>query len=401
MARNNRIQAEIEVRADPSATYRMFTNSTLRREWLADEALARPIKDGRIYLAWSDGYQTAGKFRKLEPDRSIRFSWIGTDEKSPTDVKVTLRPIEKGTRVRVTQSGFEDSKSGRKSASDLKAAWESSLENLASVMQDGPDLRITRRPMLGVLLEDEIRSESAAQVGVDHGIRVSSTIEGMGAQKAGLTSGDVIVGLGGKTVRSFADLVVAVSTHRAGDEVEVEFYRNGQPHTASMELSGRQVPDLPDSGPGLAAFVGAIYRRFHDNLVATVEGSTEEEASQSPAESEWSVREILAHLITGEVDAHSQLIEQVEGLERLYDGGGGNSHLRMRISAASYPDTWAMIDAYKRAMAETVGLLDALPADLRRPAFWRIAFGYSDAESHLNEHLEQIKAARAASSQAS
>lgn len=395
MARNNRIQVEAEVAADPMEIYRMFTNSTLLREWLADDALARPIKDGRLYLSWSDGYQTAGRFSKLEPGQSIGFSWNGSDEKGPTDVKVSLKPTEKGTRVRVRHSGFDDSKSGRQSASALKKAWESSLENLASVTVDGADLRITRRPMLGVFVEEEIRSDRASEYGVDHGVRLSGVVDGMGAQRAGLGSGDVIVGLDGRPVRSFADLLVAASAHRAGDEVEVEFYRDGHPHTAPMELSGRQIPDLPDSGSGLAAMVGAMYRRFHDNLVSVLEGITEHEASHSPGDGEWSVREILAHLIAGEVDAQSLLIEQIEGVERLYDGSFGNSDLRMRVSASSYPDTWAMVDAYRRAMAETIGLLDSLPGDLRRSTFWRIAFGYSQGEDHLTEHLEQIKAARA------
>lgn len=395
MARNNRIQVEAEVAADPMEIYRMFTNSTLLREWLADDALARPIKDGRLYLSWSDGYQTAGRFTKLEPGRTIGFTWNASDEKGPTDVKVSLKPTEKGTRVRVRQSGFDDSKSGKKSASALKAAWESSLENLASVTEDGADLRITRRPMLGVLIEEEVTADRSAGHGVDHGLRLSGVVQGMGAENAGLSSKDVIVGLGGRPVRTFADLLAAVSAHRAGDQVEVQFYREGQPHSAPMELSGRRIPDLPDSGPGLAAMVGAMYRRFHDNLVSVLEGITEHEASHSPGDGEWSVREILAHLIAGEVDAQSLLIEQIDSVERLYDGGGRNSDLRMRVSASSYPDTWAMVDAYRRAMAETIGLLDALPQDLRRSTFWRIAFGYSDGESHLNEHLEQIKAARA------
>ncbi|MGH9196545.1 MAG: SRPBCC family protein, partial [Acidimicrobiia bacterium] len=165
MARTTRIQVETEVATDPIQTYRMFTNSTLLREWLADEALASPVEEGRLYLSWSDGYQTAGRFTELEPGRSIGFIWNGTDEKGPTKVKVTLKPIAAGTLVRVRHSGFDDNKTGRRSAAALEAAWESSLENLASVTKDGSDLRITRRPMLGVYVEDEVTADRAAAFG--------------------------------------------------------------------------------------------------------------------------------------------------------------------------------------------------------------------------------------------
>jgi uncharacterized protein YndB with AHSA1/START domain len=394
MARTTRIQVETEVATDPIQTYRMFTNSTLLREWLADEALASPVEEGRLYLSWSDGYQTAGRFTELEPGRSIGFIWNGTDEKGPTKVKVTLKPIAAGTLVRVRHSGFDDNKTGRRSAAALEAAWESSLENLASVTKDGSDLRITRRPMLGVYVEDEVTADRAAAFGIDHGVRLGGVVPGMGAEKAGLSSGDVVVGLGGLPVRNYAEMRVAASAHHAGDVVDVEFYRDKEPQKASMELSGRQIPELPGSAAGVAAMVGETFRRFHDGLVSALEGITEEEAAHSPGEGEWSVREILAHLIIGEVDSQSLIVEEIEGVERLYDGGLGNSHLRTRVSAASYPDTWAMVDALRRAMAETVALLAGMPEDLRRSTFWRIAFGYSDGESHLFEHLDQIKTAR-------
>jgi hypothetical protein len=120
---------------------------------------------------------------------------------------------------------------------------------------------------------------------------------------------------------------------------------------------------------------------------------SEEEASYK-RDGAWSIKENLAHLIADEVDTSARLVEEVEAAERLYDTGFGNSDLRMRVVAASYPDTWAMVDSYRRAMAETVGLLGGLPADVRRSTFWRIAFELSLREDHLNEHLEAIQALR-------
>jgi uncharacterized protein YndB with AHSA1/START domain len=393
MSRATRIEVENHIATDPMQTYRMFTNSTALREWLADQALASAFEKGPIYLSWSDGYQAVGQFTRLRPGEEVGFTWSGYGDPGTTKVKVSLIPDNGGTLVRVRQSGFKDNKAGRNLARALSRAWESSLENLASVMSDGADLRITRRPMLGIFTGEEVTFEKAGELGVDHGVRLEGVVDGMGAQAAGLASGDVLVSLGGAPVRNYAGLVAAVSPHHAGDEVAVEFYRGGEKHSVAMRLSGRPIPDMPRNPADLAAFLGDLYRRFQETLNKSLEGVSEEEAGHK-RDGSWSIKENLAHLLADEVDTHARLVELVERNERLYDGAGGNSDLRMRVSAGSFPDTWAMLDSYRRAMSETVGLIGGLADDLPRSTFWRISFDFSQREDHLNEHLEAIRALR-------
>jgi len=389
-----RIVAEVEVKADPAEVYRMFTNSSALREWLADAALATPRPGGRILLGWNDGYLTTGHFRSMQGSEEVSFSWRGTDESEATRVKVGLRPTDSGTLVKVRHTGFGDSKKSKSAVRALEAAWNRSLENLASVLESGEDLRFTRRPMLGVLVDEEARDSDGAPVGV----KLGGTVDGMGAAAAGITGGDIITSLGGKPVSTFTDLGIAASAHRAGEVVEVGYMRDGVADAVEMTLSGRDIGEVEMTAAGLAVKVGAMCQRFSDVLGGTLEGITDEEANRRPAEGEWSVKEILAHLIIDEGGLHSRVVEMFEGVEAYFDGGFGNSHWRTKVIADSYPDVGSMVDSYRQLMAQTVGLISSIPPEFekRRSNFWRISFPYNEGDSHFDEHIDQIRAAIAA-----
>ena len=83
-------------------------------------------------------------------------------------------------------------------AGEFQQEWEKSLENLAAVLETGEDLRLTRRPMMGIGVSD-FDAEIARQMGVpvSKGIRLDAVVAGMGAEAAGLQPGDVIVRMGG------------------------------------------------------------------------------------------------------------------------------------------------------------------------------------------------------------
>jgi uncharacterized protein YndB with AHSA1/START domain len=389
-----RIVTAVEVKADPSEVYRMFTDSSALREWLADAALSSARPGGRIVLGWNDGYLTAGRFTALKAPEEVSFTWRGTEEPDVTKVKVSLQPTGAGTLVKVRHSGFGNGKKSKATARAMETAWNRSLENLASVLEAGEDLRFTRRPMLGVFVDAEARDAEGAPIGV----KLGGTVDGMGAAAAGLVGGDIVNSLGGRPVRTFTDLGTAASAHRAGDVVEVGFLRDGVADNVQMKLSGREIGEVEMTAPGLAGKVGAMCHRFAEVLAATLEGVTDEEANRRPAEGAWSVKEIIAHLIDGEGDLHAQMVATFEGVEPYYDGGYGNSHWRTKVTADSYPDVASMVDSYRHLMAQTVGMISSIPAEAakKRASFWRVSFPYNEGDSHFDEHVDQIKAAIAA-----
>jgi uncharacterized protein YndB with AHSA1/START domain len=383
------------VNAPVAQVYRAFTNSTAIREWLSDGATTDARKGGRLYLWWNDGYTASGEFTALTPGKKVAFAWRGKGEPEATKVQVTLAEKNGSTVVTVTHSGFGSGKAWTRTIKEMTAAWPYSLENLASVLGSGPDLRIVLRPMLGVTL-DTFDAETAAKLSVPvvDGVRISGTLEEMGARAAGLQKDDVIVSLGGKKV-SGTTLASALQRRRAGDVVPVVFYRGNEKHKVDMKLSQRPLPEIPPTAAELAEAVRKTYDELDAQLAKCFEGVTEEEASFKATPEDWSAKDVVAHLLAGERDGHSFITEAIDGNMRWYDGFGSNVNARYTAVIAAYPTVQAMLEEYRRNEAETVALLAALPPEFvaRKGAYWSLAFGFLQPPFHNHEHFNQIRVA--------
>ncbi|MEO6121083.1 MAG: PDZ domain-containing protein, partial [Acidimicrobiales bacterium] len=64
-------------------------------------------------------------------------------------------------------------------------------------------------------------------------------VPGSPAAVAGLERNDVVTKLGDKQIATNADLTEAVRRHAPGDEVQVEFSRDQESLTATLELGTR------------------------------------------------------------------------------------------------------------------------------------------------------------------
>ena len=60
------------------------------------------------------------------------------------------------------------------------------------------------------------------------------------ADKAGLQVGDVVTAIDGQPVTTAEELIVAVRTHRPGDQVTLTYERGGQQSTAEVTLGSRE-----------------------------------------------------------------------------------------------------------------------------------------------------------------
>jgi hypothetical protein len=164
-----------------------------------------------------------------------------------------------------------------------------------------------------------------------------------------------------------------------------------------MVLSGRPIPEVPSTAAALAEYARKLYADFDPKLAACFEGVSEEQANAKPSPEEWSAKEVVAHLLDGEGDSHGWIADLVAGTERLYDGPLNNSDLRTAVTAASYPNMAEMLAAFRRLESQTVALLSRLPDSFVafKPSYWRLAYGYTEATDHNEEHVNQIRAALA------
>ena len=384
------------IKTDPENAYRAFTNATLLRGWLCNVATVVPRPGGRLYLWWESGYYTSGEFTTTESGKVTSFTWFGKGEPSPTKVEVSFTPQDGGTLVKVNHKGLGSGEEWEKSRLEFDKGWRNALENLNSVVTSGEDLRFVTRPMLGIIT-DEFNEQIAEKLGLPsaEGTRIGGTVKGMGAEAAGLRENDVMTSMGGNPTVDFESLNQALNAHKAGDNVEVVFCRDGKQQKLKMTLSGRPIPEIPATAEGLAEAAGNIYKDIEQGLDDFLSGVSEEEASFKPGASEWSIKDNLAHFIQGERFFQQYMAELVSGFERFADDYGGNVDEILAATAAAYPSVKALADEYKLNMSETLYFIAHLPDEFtaRRGEYWRLAYNLLQDPYHFNSHLEQMQLA--------
>jgi uncharacterized protein YndB with AHSA1/START domain/uncharacterized damage-inducible protein DinB len=384
------------VKAPPAQVYHAFTNSTALRNWFSDVATISAHPSGRVYLFWNAGFFASGVYTDLQPDKEVAFTFFGRGYPTETQIKVTLTPKDGGTSVHLTHSGIGTGPEWANIVEEIKSGLKNSLENLASVLETGEDLRFTRRPMLGILIaefNDRIAKEINAPV--TEAIRLEGVVDGMGAQAAGLQKDDLVVKIANKDVRDWPSLTSSLQSQRAGDTVEVIFYRGQEKKKTAMKLSGRPIPSISFDQKALAKEARAINSKYMAEITKLVDGITEAEATRKPEANEWNVKEVLVHLILTERAWQQWISELVGGQEAHYDDWGGNVQAHIDAILAIRPTIKELLAEYDCASAETSALIERLPDDFvaRKGDYWRVAFQILDTNSHLEGHIEQMKSA--------
>jgi uncharacterized protein YndB with AHSA1/START domain len=395
-ARYKNVLLQREIKADVQQIYRAFTNATVLREWFCDIATVSPNSGGRIYMAWDDGYYTSGYYLTLKEYKEVAFTWFGRGEPRETRVRVRIKAQKGGSLLTLEHSRIGVGKEWGEVAGEFQKEWDKSLENLAAVLETGEDLRLTRRPMMGIGVSD-FDTEIARQMGVpvSKGIRLDAVVAGMGAEAAGLQAGDVIVRMGGMDTPDAASLHTILQSHRAGDQVAVEFYRGAEKKATSMVLSRRPLPELPSSLAGVADALRKRSDAGFAELEVFLAGVTDREAQFKPDKDAWSVMEVLAHLIHGERD-YQHFICNVAGYQQpQHDDYAGNLLARNAATVAVYPTLAEILGELKHSTQETIALVAALPPDFlaHKAAFWQIAYGAVEPDYHIATHMEQMRAA--------
>ena len=100
------------------------------------------------------------------------------------------------------------------------------------------------RPSLGISMIDLSRVTTDQQKSVlklpssvTKGVVIMDVQSGSTAQTAGLEQYDVITKFGNDKITNTSSLKTALYKYKIGDTAKVTYYRNGQPHTATLKLS--------------------------------------------------------------------------------------------------------------------------------------------------------------------
>jgi len=361
---------------------------------MCDIATTDPRQGGHIYMSWRDGYYTSGEFLKLVPDKLVSFTWFGKGEPRNTIVIITMKPRRGGTLLKITHRGMGVGEKWAGIAATFEKEWQAALMNLVSVLEEGPDLRITRRPMIGIIT-GEFNAGIASKLGipVDYGLYVSSVLDGMGAQKAGLQDKDVIVSVDGFDLTTPGIFPSMIGKKHAGDPVELVFYRGSEKKEVKMTLSGRPIPTIPATIKQMKDQQETVYRHLESDIEAILRDVSDEDSARKPGPDEWSANEILAHLIHSEVGWQNVMSEVIGGYEGSYDGYGGNLQAHIDGTVAIYPSKTELFSQLKKHNAETIHMIAHIPESFitHKGKFWKLVFQMDQNPYHLQEHLQQIQ----------
>jgi uncharacterized protein YndB with AHSA1/START domain len=390
------VKRSILIDTTPEMAFEAVTKASELREWMCDYAWTVIQPKGTYQVRWESGYQAYGRFIELDPPRRAAFTWQGTGEPGETIATFTVEPEPGGTRVTVVHSGFGPGTEWDSHITASEKGWDGGLDNLKSTLETGIDLRITRRPFMGILF-DVLNADRAAKerIAVNDGVYINDTVEGSGARAAGLVKGDVIISLDGVATPGYHELGPILGSHQAGDTVEAVVVHGQERRTILLTLGQRPVEEVPPTADDLANRVAELYADTDAALKAAVKGLSDEQAGRSPAKGEWSVKEVLAHLSISERD--QQCFGFYIAVDGFVDTGLGDpAALSGRLAAALEvtPTLDGLVSRLLGDEAETVALLRRLPAATlaHKARFHRFSQYMIGSPAHTKEHIEQIKA---------
>ncbi len=107
------------------------------------------------------------------------------------------------------------------------------------VIGDIKEYGVVQRGLLGVFIR-EVDNEIAETLELQDiaGILIERVVENGGAEKAGLQSGDVIIGIDNSVTEGMPEMQELVGRHRPGDKITVKYIRAGQVKKCAVTLGG-------------------------------------------------------------------------------------------------------------------------------------------------------------------
>lgn len=139
------------------------------------------------------------------------------------------------------------------------------------VMDDLMKYGTVQRGLLGVTIQSvspELAEYLNKDFGVDQGVYVAGVNENSGGAEAGLKEGDVIIGVDGKVTNNVSNLQELVARKRPGDQVEVEYLREGKTYKTKATLKNfdGDTKIIKKEIPKTYEFGGMIFEQLKEPL---------------------------------------------------------------------------------------------------------------------------------------
>ncbi len=143
------------------------------------------------------------------------------------------------------------------------------------VMDDLMEYGTVQRGLLGVSINNvspELAESLGTEFPVEQGVYVGSVNENSGGEEAGLKAGDIIIGVDGVVTNNVANLQEMVARKRPGDQVEVEYIRDGKTYktNATLKNFAGDTEIVIKEIPKTIEFEGVVFEEISDNVKARI-----------------------------------------------------------------------------------------------------------------------------------
>lgn len=117
------------------------------------------------------------------------------------------------------------------------------------IIEDLMQFGNVQRGVLGIE-GGELNSNFAKEIGIKEtqGFYINKVTKNSGAEKAGLTKGDIIVQLDDKKINGFAELTAYINTKRPNDVVQVSILRDGKQKIVPVKLTKKEILNYEFNG---------------------------------------------------------------------------------------------------------------------------------------------------------
>jgi len=132
----------ITVASDTVGIFTYLSEADKLAMWFPDQAIIEARLGGKYHYRFKDQEGVwSGVVTDFIRGNTLGYTWLPPGDTAETNVHFRLSPQGGQTLVELTQSGFLSSAEQDKAVT----AWTFYLENLKSVIEEGSDLRQTRR----------------------------------------------------------------------------------------------------------------------------------------------------------------------------------------------------------------------------------------------------------------
>ncbi|MGL5273088.1 MAG: trypsin-like peptidase domain-containing protein [Phocaeicola sp.] len=144
---------------------------------------------------------------------------------------------------------------------------------MTKVLADLKEFGVVQRAILGIKgmpinddqqMMDEATKTKIKELGAMHGVLIAEVIEG-GSAEGQLKVDDVIIGIDGKVVKSFAELQEGLAKHRPGDKVKVKVLREKKEKELVLVLKNEQGTTKVVKNADID-MLGAAFRELPDEM---------------------------------------------------------------------------------------------------------------------------------------